>query len=154
VNRCSDLWHTSGSSMGSSSMGSSSVGSSSVGSSSVDSSMGSGSSSMRMTGWLPRNNLRLVIRPNTRASVAGYKAVEAAYFQGPQGKVHHVDDNQGCRCRNERIERTMHVKRLTVKLGRNAERRNLACTWGKYDRSALYVPKIDRARLVKTYRLI
>jgi hypothetical protein len=72
------------------------------------SSVNSGSMGLRRTRRLPRNNLRLMIRPNTRTSVACYKAVEAAYFDGPHRSLHHVDNNQGYRCVNERKERTMH----------------------------------------------
>lgn len=43
----------------------------------------------------PSNNDRLVLRPNTRASVAGYKAVETANLKGPDGYVDHLDVDQG-----------------------------------------------------------
>lgn len=69
-----------------------------MGSSSVD---GSSSMSLRRTRRLPRNNLRLLLRPNTRTSVACYKAIEAAYFQGPHWSLHHIDNNKGYRCVNE-----------------------------------------------------
>lgn len=72
---------------------------------------------VRWTRRLPRNDLRLMIRPNTGTSVACYKSVEAADLHGPRGNLHHADRNQGYRSENERTERTMHEKRLTVKTG-------------------------------------
>lgn len=44
---------------------------------------------------LPGNNDRLVLWPNTWASVAGYKAVEAANLQSPSRYVDHRDIDQG-----------------------------------------------------------
>ena len=40
------------------------------------------------------NDSRRALRPNTRGSVAGYKAIEAADLQGPDWDGNHLDRDQ------------------------------------------------------------
>lgn len=50
---------------------------------------------MREMGRLPSNDMRFILWPNTRTSVASYKSPKATDFDDPHGDWCHLDDDWG-----------------------------------------------------------